>query len=66
MTTNWTSPNTLAQYAETSGNTNKWNTNLTMTDIQNSLFGVIIRFQSYTDWPYKSSPLIEAVRLRIH
>jgi hypothetical protein len=48
------------------GETNKWNTNLTMTDIQNSSFGVILRFQSHPDWPHKSSPLIEAVQLRIH
>ena len=48
------------------GDTNKWNTNLTMTDIQNSSFGVILRFQSHPDWPHKNSPLIEAVQLRIH
>lgn len=44
----------------------KWNTQLTMNDIQNSTFGVVIRFQSHPRWPHKSSPLIDAVELRIH
>ena len=46
--------------------TSKWNTQLTMNDIQNPTFGVIIRFQSHPRWPHKSSPLIDAVELRIH
>ena len=46
--------------------TDNWNTNLTMSDIQNSSFGVVIRFQSHPNWPHKSSPLIDAVELRIH
>jgi hypothetical protein len=46
--------------------TSKWNTQLTMNDIQNPTFGVVIRFQSHPRWPHKSSPLIDAVELRIH
>lgn len=46
--------------------TDNWNTNLTMSDIQNSSFGVAIRFQSHPNWPHRSSPLIDAVELRIH
>jgi hypothetical protein len=46
--------------------TDNWNTNLTMSDIQNSSFGVIIRFQSHPNWPHKNSPLVDSVELRIH
>ena len=46
--------------------TDNWNTNLTMSNIQNSSFGVVLRFQSHPNWPHKSSPLIDAVELRIH
>ena len=46
--------------------TDIWKTNLTMTDIKNSSFGVVLRFQSHPNWPHKNSPLIDAVQLRIH
>lgn len=46
--------------------TDTWNTTLTMSDIQNSSFGVVIRLQSHPKWPHKSSPLIDAVELRIY
>lgn len=43
-----------------------WGTNLTMQDIQNLSFGIVLRFQSHPDWPHKSTPLIDSVELRIH
>jgi hypothetical protein len=43
-----------------------WNSNLDMTQIQDPLFGVVIRFQSHPSWPHRSSPLIDAVELRIY
>jgi hypothetical protein len=46
--------------------TDKWGTNLTMQDIQNPSFGVVLRFQSHPNWPHKSTPLVDSVELRIH
>ena len=43
-----------------------WNTDITKTIIQDPSFGVVLRFQSHPDWPHKSSPLIDAVEVRIH
>jgi|LakMenEpi03Aug12_release.lakeMendotaPanAssembly.Ray.scaffolds.fasta_scaffold342515_2 hypothetical protein len=43
-----------------------WNTSITKEIVQDPLFGVVLRFQSHPDWPHKSSPLIDAVELRIH
>lgn len=52
---------------KTYGNsTNLWNTNLTISDIQNSSFGCIIRFQSHPKWPHKCSALIDAIEIKIH
>ena len=34
--------------------------------IQDSSFGVILRFRSHPSWPHKSTPLVDAVELRIH
>lgn len=45
---------------------NLWNTNLTISDVQNSTFGCVIRFQSHPKWPHKSSVLIDAIEIRIH
>jgi len=46
--------------------TNLWNTKLTMLDVQNSNFGIILRFRSHPSWPHKTSALINAVELRMH
>lgn len=55
----------IPQIAVYGGENNIWNTNLTMTDIANSSFGIVLRFRSHPDWPHKSSALIDAVELRI-
>lgn len=52
---------------KTYGNNNDmWNTTLTQSDIQNSSFGVILRFQSHPNWPHKCSMLLDAIEIRIH
>lgn len=43
-----------------------WNSNLTISDIQNPTFGVILRFKSHPNWPHKSSALMDAVEVRIY
>jgi hypothetical protein len=43
-----------------------WGSNLNMSYVQDLSFGVILRFQSHPNWPHRSSPLIDAVELRIH
>jgi len=45
--------------------TDLWKTNLTIVDIQDPTFGVIIRFQSHPTWPHKDPVLIDSVQLRI-
>ena len=46
--------------------TSIWATQLTIADIQNPSFGVILRFRSHPNWPHKNSALIDAVELRVH
>jgi hypothetical protein len=46
--------------------TDMWGTNLTMQDIQDPSFGIVLRFQSHPNWPHKNSPLVDSVELRIH
>jgi hypothetical protein len=47
-------------------NESLWSTNLSMSDIQNSSFGVVIRFKSHPSWPHKCSALIDAIEIRVH
>ena len=47
--------------------THLWNIkNLSITDIQNPNFGVVIRFQSHPQYPHRDGAYINAVELRIH
>lgn len=43
-----------------------WNSNLTISDIQNPDFGILLRFKSHPNWPHKSSCLIDSAELRIY
>lgn len=43
-----------------------WNSSLLINDVQNSSFGVILRFESHPNWPHKCSALIDAVEIRIY
>lgn len=46
--------------------TTLWNTNITISDVLDNSFGVVLRFQSHPKWPHKSTPLIDSVEIRIH
>lgn len=49
------------------GNTDLWNVkNLTIETLQNSNFGVVVRFKSHPHWPHRSSVTLYAVEMRIH
>lgn len=48
------------------GETELWNTTLSQANIQNSTFGVVLRFQSHPRWPHKSNAMIDSVQIRIH
>lgn len=40
--------------------------NISKSDLQQSSFGVIVRFQSHPNWPHKDAAFIDAVEIRIH
>jgi hypothetical protein len=46
--------------------TNSWNTELTIADLQDSTFGIVLRFQSHPRWPHKCSAMIDTVEIRVH
>jgi len=47
--------------------TNLWSTQgLSLSDVQNSTFGIVVRFQSHHDWPHRDPAFIDSVELRIH
>ena len=48
------------------GEESKWGSNLSISNIQNTNFGVLVRFKSHPQWPHKCSALIDAIELRIH
>lgn len=49
------------------GETNLWSTdNLSIDDIRNETFGIVIRFQAHPHWPHKDPVLIDSVEMRIH
>jgi hypothetical protein len=43
-----------------------WNSNLSMTNIQDSTFGIVVRFQSHPNWPHKCSVFLDSIELRVH
>jgi len=49
------------------GPANLWNAkNLSVNDLQDPSFGVVIRFGSHPHWPHKDPVIIGGVRLRIY
>ena len=48
------------------GATDRWDTNLTIADLTEPSFGVVLRFQSHPHWPHRTGAFIDAVELRIH
>jgi len=45
--------------------TDLWSTNLTIANVQDPTFGIILRFQAHPDWPHNDPMLIEALTMRI-
>ena len=43
-----------------------WNSSLSISDLENGNFAVMIRFQSHRSWPHKTSATVDAVEIRIH
>jgi hypothetical protein len=43
-----------------------WNTNLSIDDIKNKDFGVVLKFKAHPFWPHKNGMFIDAVEMRIH
>lgn len=59
--------NLLLDPIKTYGNENDlWETTVLNSDVLNSSFGIILRFQSHPRWPHKSTPMIDSVQIRIH
>jgi len=49
------------------GLNNLWNTkNLSVNNIQDPSFGIVIRFCSHPHWPHRDPVIIGGVRMRIH
>jgi hypothetical protein len=49
------------------GETNLWGTdNLTIANIQDPTFGIILRFQSHQQWPHKDPASLSSVELQIY
>lgn len=48
------------------GGTDLWNTNLTIEDLQDPSFGIIIRFKAHPNWPHRDPIFVDSVEMRIH
>ena len=46
--------------------TDNWKTSISIPDIENGNFAVVIRFQSHHSWPHKTGAMVDAVEIRIH
>lgn len=52
---------------KTYGNeTSLWGAGLTLSDVLDSTFGIVLRFKSHPKFPHRTSPLIDTVELRIY
>jgi hypothetical protein len=56
----------LDQIKTYGSNSDVWETTLSANNIQNSSFGIVLRFKSHPNWPHKCSMLIDAVEIRVH
>jgi hypothetical protein len=43
-----------------------WNSDLTIADVQDPTFGVLLRFQSHPRWPHRCGAMIDSIELRVH
>ena len=48
------------------GAADMWDSSLTIADIINPLFGIIIRLKSHPQWPHKDTAFLQAMEIRIH
>lgn len=48
------------------GETDLWNTSLSITDITTPEFGVVLRFQAHPHWPHRDAAFIDAVEIQIY
>jgi hypothetical protein len=49
------------------GETDLWGVdNITLSTLQDSSFGVVLRFKSHPSWPHRSAAFIDSVEIRIH
>lgn len=48
------------------GDTDLWNTSLSITDILTPEFGVVLRFQAHPHWPHRDAAFIDAVEIQIY
>jgi hypothetical protein len=48
------------------GETDLWDTEISIPDVMNMSFGIVIRLKSHPHWPHKDTALIRAMELRIH
>ena len=48
------------------GSTDKWHSSISILDLENKNFAVLIRFQSHPKWPHKNGAMVNAVEIRIH
>lgn len=47
--------------------TNLWGVDgISLSTLQDSSFGVVIRFKSHPNWPHRSAAFIDSVEIRIH
>ena len=46
--------------------TDMWDSNITISDVLNSSFGITLRFKSHPRWPHKSSAMIDSVQVRVY
>lgn len=47
--------------------TSNWGAgNLTLENLQDSSFGIIVRFQAHPHWPHRSPIYLDAIEIRIH
>jgi len=48
------------------GTSDNWNSDLTISDISSSDFGVVVRFKAHPNWPHSSPMFLDSVEMRIH
>ena len=46
--------------------TDVWNTNADLSMVQDSSFGVVLRYRSHPRWPHRTAPAIDTVELQIY